>query len=265
MFIRKVVRYLLNSSYDKFSAISKRQFSKRKYYRYRDEIFFSDRSFRRELIDKYSIQSDAFWENQQDYSISNHFMERYAKQFELVFEKFLPNISREATIADVGCAGGEWSFKVLPYVTKVEGYEYSEKLVETAKRNAKERKANNITFYCADARKAKFSSKYEGVMMLGMLMYIDNVEDIYKILVNVYNSLKQEAYLVTKDTLNCENEDVVFMLNRKNGYESVYWSKERYYEQFIRAGFVLVDELLLGEVSTRNMHFISQGAVWKKM
>ena len=76
--------------------------------------------------------------------------------------------------------------------------------------------------------------------------------------------MKPGAYMVTKDTLNCENRDVLYLFDKRNGYEGNYWSKERYYEQFKKAGFVLIDELLMDEVKTRHLHFIAQGAVWQK-
>lgn len=266
MIIKKVIIVFRNIVYDFLKVIPKKRFDtgKTSQYRYNSEIFFIDKSKKKLLADRYTKKIEGYWKEQKDYSLSEHFMGRFVKQYELVFERFLPRLLRNAVVADIGCAGGEWSFKILPYVAEVDGFEYSMQMVETAKKKAYKEGMNNIFFECADARELRLESKYNAVMVLGILMYMDNLDDIYKILANIYDGMKPGAYMVTKDTLNCENRDVLYLFDKRNGYEGNYWSKERYYEQFKKAGFVLIDELLMDEVKTRHLHFIAQGAVWQK-
>lgn len=266
MVVRKILGYAKRFFYDYYSLICKKFYKKDRtqYYRYGNEIFYHDRKLKDYFLKKYDNQISMFWKEKNEYSLSNYFMARFAKQYELIFEKFLPRLSRDAQIADLGCAAGEWTIKVLPFVGGIDGYDYSDKMVIAANDKIMKYKLNNITFTQADARDICFKKKYDGMMILGMLLYIEDIEDIYKILCRVFESMKSGAYLVTKDTLNCENRDVVFLFNRKTGYEGIYWSKDLYYKQFEKAGFVLVDELLMDEVTTRHMHFIAQGAIWRK-
>lgn len=125
----------------------------------------------------------------------------------------------------------------------------------------------NIKFFCSDARSIEYKKNYDAAMILGMLMYMENPEDIYTILKNLSENLKQDAYLVTKDTLNAENKDVVYMFNQKNGYKACYWSQNVYYEQFKKAGFQLEKEILLEDCiqKNKNMHFVARGGIWKKI
>lgn len=70
--------------------------------------------------------------------------------------------------------------------------------------------------------------------------------------------------MVTKDTLNTSGKDVLYLFNSLSGYQAAYYSQEKYYEFFNKAGFELENEELLDEVAQDGFTFISRGAVWIK-
>ena len=104
---------------------------KSKTYRWEDEIFCADKESLSKVEAKY--KGKEFWSEQADYSLLNIFPVRYANQYKMIFEDFLPRFDyKNANIIDIGCAAGEWTAKIAPFCKSIDGYEYSEKQVNTA-------------------------------------------------------------------------------------------------------------------------------------
>lgn len=230
-----------------------------KVYRYRDECF----SYKLQCLEKYKVpEVDSYWEQQEEYSLNDYFEKRYKAQADMIFNEYIPLFDTKPNIIDIGCAAGEWTFGISEYCNSVKGVEYSEKMVERA--IEKGRAIDNVSFSCENVLSMIWDKEYDGAMILGMLMYIADEDSLVKILKQVYDNIVVGGYVVTKDTLNCEDRRTLFLQNRKNGYNAVYWSKEVYYNAFSKAGFKLVKEYVLDEVTSRRLHFIAQGAIWKK-
>lgn len=246
------------------TLVSKKKFKNGKIYKYRfcDELFIDE-------YDKYiqmkenlkSVKSD-YWNSQSDYSLASYFNKRNEKAEIMIVESFLPRFNTKPVLMDLGCGAGHLSARLSSKVKEIDGYEYSKALYETAK--LYEAEIKNAKFYQGDARYIEFERKYDGVLIQGMLMYMENEDDIYSVLKHVYECLNPGGYLCTRDTLNCEGKDVIYLVNLKNSYSAVYWSQEVYYKQFLKAGFTLVDEFLLDDLNSRRLHFIARGAIWKK-
>ena len=79
-------------------------------------------------------------------------------------------------------------------------------------------------------------------MLLGLLMYMQSQDDQYCTLKELHDHLSDNAYIAVKDTLNVMGKDVIYLFNLGNKYEVQYYSVESYKQQFIKAGFKLVDE-----------------------
>lgn len=263
-FIGRIKNSMINR-YMKITAKKRKrlfEIGNKSIYQYESEIFCSNMDALLRVKDKYSGKITNYWSEQADYSLKEYFPERYENARKLIYDSFMTLLPDMPMLMDIGCAAGQWTLMVAPKCSVIDGFEYSERLVESAKQNGKD--TPNANFYQADAKEMQLEKKYDGAMILGMLMYIENLDDIYMILKNVYDHLKPGAYMCTRDTLNNENKEVVYLFNKVNGYSSVYWSKEAYYEQFTRAGFVLKEEIKLEEVDTRYMSFIGMGDIWQK-
>ena len=231
-------------------------------YQFMDEVFCDKKTTFDHLVSSYSGNIKSYWDSQKSYSLKDFFPKTYAETRSLLFEHFLSLYSEKPCLMDIGCASGEWTLLLAPMCNAIDGYEYSQALVDSA--NANSADVENVQFYQSDAKNMSLSKTYDGALILAMLMYIDDPDDICKILRNVYEHLTPGAYLCTRDTLNNEERDVIYLFNKNNGYNAVYWSKEIYYEQFRKAGFVMKEELLLGEVKTRRMDFLHYGNIWQK-
>lgn len=229
-------------------------------YQYMDDFFCSNI----EALNKIkSVNSHKeYWKEQETYSIKKYFPKTYTATNTLLFDNFLPLFNEKPDLLDVGCASGEWTLKMAPFCNSIDGYEYSNQQVETANKNVGD--CSNVHFFQGDAKSLHLTKTYDGATILAMLMYIDNPEDICNVLKNIYLNLKPGSYLCTRDTMNNEGKPTVYLYNRKTGYEAIYYSKEVYYEQFRKAGFVKKEEYILDNVTTEGLEFIHLANIWQK-
>lgn len=104
------------------------------------------------------------------------------------------------------------------------------------------RDISNASFFASDARTIEYKQKYDGAMLLGLLMYMQSQDDQYCTLKELHDHLSDNAYIAVKDTLNVMGKGVNYLFNLGNKYEVQYYSVESYKQQLIKAGFKLVDE-----------------------
>lgn len=101
-------------------------------------------------------------------------------------------------------------------------------------------------------------------MLLGVLTYISSDDDASAIIRNVYSAIESGGYLVTKDTLNNEGLDAIYMYNIRSGYDATYRSQSRYYSLYEKAGFVLTEEFMIGTGRNLPLYRYSRGVIWRK-
>lgn len=216
------------------------------------------------IIQEYAVKENATWKKEKDWSLKDIFLERYKKQKEMVDKYFIPLLNPTQRVGDLACANGEWSMYISEHVKCVEGYEYSENMVKTAKKRAKKQGIRNVTFIQADAKKLSLQKTYDNFMMMGLLTCISNPTDAQSIVKNVACAIKRGGHLITKDTLNTSGKDVLYLFISSTGYQGIYYSQEMYYNFFTNAEFELIKEEILDEVNQDGLTFISRGAIWRK-
>ena len=262
MILKKIANKIRSGYWKVVSKSKKKAFENNKVdvYQYKDDFFCSNIETLENL--KRANSRKDYWKEQETYSIKKYFPKTYAATNSLLFDSFIPLFNEKPDLLDIGCASGEWTMKMAPFCNSIDGYEYSKQQVDTANRSVGD--SSNIHFYQGDAKSLELSKTYDGATILAMLMYIEDPEDIYKILKNVYLNLKTGAYLCTRDTMNNEGKQTVYMYNRRTGYEAVYYSKDMYYQQFRKAGFVMKNEYILDNVTTEGLYFIHLANIWQK-
>ncbi len=233
-----------------------------KTHRYGNELFFDSKTAFEKAINRNKLSEDEFWTNQNDYTLSDHFSERYDKRGKMLFEDFLPLLGSKPVVLDIGCASGEWTSRVAPYCKSIDGYDYSKRLIDAANKRYKD--IPNIRFVQSDAKEIKTGGLYDGIMMLGLLMYFCDKDELSMVISNAAGHLKKNGFLYSNDTVNMENKDAIYLLNNKTGYKSCYYSKEILFEQFRNAGLELKSERKFDDVKTRRMHFAGIGTIWQK-
>ena len=157
---------------------------------------------------------------------------------------FLPKLDKKNYICEFACASGGWSEFVSPYVAHVDGFDGSERMIATAKKNAVLKKLDNISYYSMDARQIHFERQYDHFIMLGLLTCIDDEESVEKIVCAASESLKAGGYFVAGDSLNLSEPEKIYYnnLTQNRNYSAVYHPKKFYEDVFARNGLEIVQE-----------------------
>lgn len=128
----------------------------------------------RKLIEKHFFKND-YWKTQDNYSLSEFFPERYPKIKSFIDKYLLESVDNDSEIFDCPCGIGEWSEYVANHVGKVDGFEYSNGMVEQARRNSHNKGITNTTFTQFDATKDRIGHVYDAGLCFGLLTYMDDL------------------------------------------------------------------------------------------
>ena len=183
------------------------------------------------------------------------FLERY----------FFPKLEGAEVICDFACASGEWSEFISPYVGHIDGFDCSEKMIASARKNAALKKIDNISYAYMDATQLHFERQYDHFIMMGLLTCIDDEGTVRNIVHAVSDSIKSGGYLVVRDTLNMSEPDKIFYNNPANGnYSAVYHAKEIYENIFEKNGFEIVQEEYFQSYCHQPIEVGSHGYIFRK-
>lgn len=83
--------------------------------------------------------------------------------------KFITYLDKSQKIGDLACKNGNGTRYVAQYVGKIDGFEYSESMVQTARKVAEKQGIENILFYQADACELELECAYDNFMMMGLM------------------------------------------------------------------------------------------------
>jgi len=183
---------------------------------------------------------------------------RYKNQKELILNGFIPLFKNQSDLFDFACADGEWTYMLAQHVKHVDGYEYSQKMVDMA--NMKYLHGNmrdRLSFSQADIFNFQVEKIYDGGACLGLLTCLS--ENEHDAVEKLWKMIKPNGYLVTKDTLDISFEYPLYHFNINNGYSATYHDIENYAKLFLDAGFKLCHDVVLDKVRQENIDFISWG------
>lgn len=183
-------------------------------------------------------------------------------QQEFLEKYFIPNLHKDDVILDFACADGQWSEVIAPYVKRVDGFDCSEKMLETARKNSEEKQLSNVFYQYMDAVNVRFECRYDHIMMLGLLTCIDDDGTADRIVKTVAESINEGGYLVVRDTLNMYEPDDVYY--NEQTYSAIYRAKDNYEEIYLRNGFELVAYQYLNPYFSHPIELGSHGYVFRK-
>ena len=207
-----------------------------------------------------------FWAQESSWSIKELFPELYKNQVDFIKKEFIPYLDNSKCVCDLACADGEWTFFISPFVKQVDGIEYSDLMVSKAKQEAKSKSILNVSFSQGDAKTVVYSHPYDDFIMMGLLSYFNDDEDVELILNRIHDALKNNGRIMIKDSLIYDDikEDGYYFYNIDSGYESYYRTKKKLFDMFSKAGFELEKETVLREDERIGMRVGNIGAVFVK-
>lgn len=202
------------------------------------------------------VRFSDFWIGEKDYVTEGISALLEKNQNHLIKEKMLPHLNKLSVVCDLPCADGNYSEMLAPYVKHVDGFDYSQSLIDSAVDRALKKNIENIIYKRADACTIEFDKKYDGFLEMALFLYIENDEDVKNIIHKIYNTLNDDSYVFVKESLH-EMSEKIYGMNIMNGYLSVYRVKEEFEKWIVDAGFDIVDRFLIADD-------ISLGCVDKK-
>ncbi|MBP5787105.1 MAG: methyltransferase domain-containing protein [Kiritimatiellae bacterium] len=225
-------------------------------------------TFSKELADKLRRDTDgsSFWKQLESYDTKTAISVSSRKQEEMLKRFFFPCLSPNDVICDYGCASGEWSRLLAPYVKRIDGFDISEKMIAHAKRVSSDKGIGNIVYSACDAQEFKLINQYDHFVMLGLLTCIKDWETVGNIVLQLADTVKNGGLLATRDTLNLntENAKTLYTYDRCSEYFAIYHSYAMYKDVFCRNGFELLAEQYFYPYFEKPFGLGSHGFIWRK-
>ena len=225
-------------------------------------IFSNSKQFLEQRVEELDMAD--YWKKKAVYAPSTELSNIAKKQRAFLEKYFLPKMTKEDIVCDFACASGEWSEIISPYVGHIDGFDCSEKMIETAKNNAIIKKIDNISYSCMDAEQLHFDRQYDHFILMGLLTCIDDEVLIEHIVQTVSDSLKIGGYLIVRDTLNMSESDKVYYNSLARKYSAVYHPKEVYENIYTRNGFEILQEEYFESYCHRPIEVGSHGYLLRK-
>ena len=105
----------------------------------------------------------------------------------------ISNILKRKSILDLGCGGGILSEELAHRGASIKAIDKSRKLINTAKKRAKEKRLN-IDYECTDIESIyKSGLKFDIIICLEVVEHVDELQEF---LVNAYKSLKKNGLII---------------------------------------------------------------------
>jgi len=204
-----------------------------------------------------------FWNGVSTYSISQYFPSVSEKVKVFMDSQIIPFVSKDTEMFSMACGSGENEFYLADRVKLIDGYEYSEKMVRTATEQANKLGIENTKFNQANAANCRFNKVYDAGMSFALFAYLDDEAAIFASQ-NLADSIKTGGKLYLRDTVNVCGEDMVYLFNYANGFESQYRSYDNYMKLLREAGLKLEYEEVANVSFICGKEFHLLNSVWRK-
>lgn len=114
---------------------------------------------------------------------------RYQQQKAFIESFFFPLLDKEDTLLEIGCAEGEWTFLISPYVKAIQAYDFSHRLIQNARHKLADSDITNITFMEGDICTMEIQDTYRVISFMGVLSCIIDWEQTKLIVKKLYKAL----------------------------------------------------------------------------
>ncbi len=122
------------------------------------------------------------------------------KQHNSVYDKTIHRteslVDKSDVILDFGCASGEMSLDVAPYVQHVHGIDVSGWMIELANQKAQDRRVDNVSFSQTDAFDTKLEANAFSTIIAFSILHL--VDDVSEVLGRLYNLLARGGLLISQ-------------------------------------------------------------------
>lgn len=188
-----------------------------------------------------------FWNDFHEFSSNGVSKQLAVRTKDILNKDVFPLFDKNDIIFDLPCASGEYSELAAKHVYKVEGFDYSQNLVDTAIENAEEKQIKNVLYRQADASTMTFDKIYDGGLMMSLLINFVFDEVVAEIIKKVTHCDKIGGCLFVKESLQSVHDSTVYGYGLNDGYFAVYRRKDMYEKMLVENGFKIEREWLLSD------------------
>ncbi len=170
--------------------------------------------------------------------------QRYKNKLKYFDEVVFPMLRPDDVICDVGCAAGDFTFEFAKRCKIIDGFELSQKMVDTANNRVKDENVKNLNFYQASCDEIEFKKTYDKCFLMGVLCYVTDDYIMEKTLKNIDKALKPGGYIIYRDNLNLTDCDY-FIFGPSKAYKMVARSKDKVVGMFEKLNYKVVNDRIL--------------------
>lgn len=138
--------------------------------------------------------TDTFWDNRSKKYNDN--IQNHNAYYEKRIQKTKSLLKETDVVLDFACATGEIGLDIAAHVQQVHGIDLSEKMIELAKKKARDRQIDNISFSRADAFDQRLvSQSFSAIMAFNIFHLLD---DAPKVLNRLHDLLAPGGFLISE-------------------------------------------------------------------
>jgi phosphorylcholine metabolism protein LicD/SAM-dependent methyltransferase len=155
-------------------------------------------------------------------------------------ERFLPKVGHVARALDIGCGNGTFTFAFGDVADAVTAFDISPSLIDQARREAKHRHIQNISFSVGDLESDLPPGPFGLVGCMGVLVTVIEDEPFVELIEQLSKAIVPGGFLLTKDsTAKSGNGDIKDTKGSIRNYRSVTF----YEDTFRNNGFRMLEKV----------------------
>jgi SAM-dependent methyltransferase len=144
------------------------------------------------------------------------------------------SFDRQKTVLELGSGNGRWAISLAPLVNHYTAVDFSQQMLDIARRRAENLKLDNITFYRATAQDYTPPIPFDIVYLSGISQYLHDA-DLKALLARLSQSLRPSAVLIDRSTIHRRRRQ----LTTNPDYFCIYRTAVELEQIFEEAGFIL--------------------------
>lgn len=208
---------------------------------------------------KYQRIAHSYWKSCKNSYIGSE--DLYIKQEKAIIKLFIPKISENDQILDIGCSNGRFTFLISKHCQTVDAFDLSPSLINLAQNQAKKDGIENINFNVKDIRNLNTIKIYDHIMCMGVFTAIPDEKIVKEAIIKLPQILRNNGYMVLKDSLALSDSKVYVNGN----YAASYRNEEGYISIFENIGMKLEMKETLHTSFMDNQEVSSKLLLFKKV
>ena len=152
-----------------------------------------------------------------------------------IAEIFLPRLSENDSVLDVGCGDGRFTLQVARKCGSVVACDLSPGLIENAVSRGDAEGLTNVDFFVRDVLTGVRGDTYDHVMALGLFTCMPDDDQFLNAAREVAAKVKEGGYLLLKDSVMPGEE----LVAQNEKYAAIYRNESAYLGWFESLGFVV--------------------------